>query len=683
METYGVEVTGKKVTSANAADVLGDGTVTYDPSTKTLTLTNTDIAADNMSYGILSDVDLILVLNGTNKVSCTGYYGICSRASLTICGNGSLNSWGSDFGIFASGAFTVEDSVNLTASCGDVISGNSYGIRADGALTIKDQAVVTASAGYAPSRSCGIYAYTTLVIRDNAVVNTTGGGSDSMQSCGIRTTNMTVNGGSLTTTGGSAKNASYGIFTSTLDINAGNLISTGGNVSAGPSRGIQANVSLNITGGTVNGTGGQAGNDQSCGIQANSNMLISGGTVKAKTANGGYTHGIQGFHVTISGGDISAHASDAGSYSYGIQARGNMTVTGGRISTSSGNSGNFSYGIQVSGPFDISGGSVYITGGSAAECSGIWSFGDISIKDALLDITAAGTGISAPFGKLSVSCTEVTPAMGGAYGMNGTKVFLRAGNGYGVLVSGDVVISDNLTVKKPLNGFVAQTADGNKTIVSVENVPSGDVEISPLTYVVHISGLDYSMGADVPVGKSVNETYCTILGIQDFSEALNLSKEGYIFGGWFTDENCTPGNEYNFDIPVSAEITIYPKWIPVEVTQTPAPSVTPAPQVTVTPSPEATPAPQVTVTPTPELTVAPQATATPTPEPTISAAPTAAPGTGSSGTTTSDQDTNSADTSRTDAPATGDNTNIMSSVIIMLISVVVVSGIAAAKVKNK
>ena len=35
---------------------------------------------------------------------------------------------------------------------------------------------------------------------------------------------------------------------------------------------------------------------------------------------------------------------------------------------------------------------------------------------------------------------------------------------------------------------------------------------------------------------------------------------GFTFGGWYTDENCTDGNEYNFTAPVTANFTLYAKW---------------------------------------------------------------------------------------------------------------------------
>ena len=43
---------------------------------------------------------------------------------------------------------------------------------------------------------------------------------------------------------------------------------------------------------------------------------------------------------------------------------------------------------------------------------------------------------------------------------------------------------------------------------------------------------------------------------------------GYTFGGWYTDENCTEVNKYNFNTPVTGNITLYAKWTANEYTVT-------------------------------------------------------------------------------------------------------------------
>jgi uncharacterized repeat protein (TIGR02543 family) len=52
-----------------------------------------------------------------------------------------------------------------------------------------------------------------------------------------------------------------------------------------------------------------------------------------------------------------------------------------------------------------------------------------------------------------------------------------------------------------------------------------------------------------------------MFGIEDFSKVLNTEREGYTFGGWYTDETCSPGNEFVFDTAVNKDVTIYAKWV--------------------------------------------------------------------------------------------------------------------------
>lgn len=44
---------------------------------------------------------------------------------------------------------------------------------------------------------------------------------------------------------------------------------------------------------------------------------------------------------------------------------------------------------------------------------------------------------------------------------------------------------------------------------------------------------------------------------------IKMQRYGYTFGGWYTDENCTAGNEYHFGELLRDHRTIYAKWTPV------------------------------------------------------------------------------------------------------------------------
>ena len=71
--------------------------------------------------------------------------------------------------------------------------------------------------------------------------------------------------------------------------------------------------------------------------------------------------------------------------------------------------------------------------------------------------------------------------------------------------------------------------------------------------------------------KSYTVTFDTKGAVEISSQTVNEgekatkpadpSKAGYEFAGWYTDEGCSAGNEYVFNTPVTADITIYAKWI--------------------------------------------------------------------------------------------------------------------------
>ena len=139
---------GVLITSKNCADVFGDGTVSYNHATRTLTLNNYVYEGNGLSYdacGIVfydkdaSDYTLVLKGNNSIKLNNTGYakgiYFEDLDAPLTVTGDGSLAI------DVASSAILVPA---LEIKSGNVSIKSMFGIGADsivmngGSLTIKD-----------------------------------------------------------------------------------------------------------------------------------------------------------------------------------------------------------------------------------------------------------------------------------------------------------------------------------------------------------------------------------------------------------------------------------------------------------------------------------------------------------------------------------------------------------------
>ena len=104
-------------------------------------------------------------------------------------------------------------------------------------------------------------------------------------------------------------------------------------------------------------------------------------------------------------------------------------------------------------------------------------------------------------------------------------------------------------------------ASGNR-LVRRQETNSGDFAADALYYLFD----DMGMAVPVPAGQSLNEFYCPAFEVEDFSQVVNVNKEGMIFEGWYTDEQLTQA--FDYDTPVTQDITLYGKWTPITYTVT-------------------------------------------------------------------------------------------------------------------
>jgi hypothetical protein len=262
-----VYVSGNHVTSYNMADVLGDGTVSYDPTTNTLTLNGyrgSDIYMETSLNILLLGENTIETDNygilcyfhaGTVNISGTGSLDIisayesittsCDSVTLTIGGSATLNLMGAEEGIslFADTAeLVIRDNATVIIGTEEApmeeeciyVDGNITG-----SVTITDNASVTC----VTADEEGIFVgggHSYLTISGNANVYVAGDEE------GLDAEFITISGGTVTTIGGAGNE---GIYTRVLTV-------SGGTVTAeGEAQGIEAEEII-ITGGTVTVTGG-------------------------------------------------------------------------------------------------------------------------------------------------------------------------------------------------------------------------------------------------------------------------------------------------------------------------------------------------------------------------------------------------------------------------------------------
>ena len=167
-ESYGLWIAGIEVCKANKDDVFGNGYVSYDPSTKMLSLKNgttvkgqgsANDGTTGFGAGIYSEIDglTIDVVSGRTYIQgadeCDGIY---LRGKTTIKGDGMMYSKG------YAGVYTGSSSADLT------IDGN-VSLSAEGTAS-------SGLCGYMRRVGKNLYYLNTLTVKGDAVVRAKGGG---------------------------------------------------------------------------------------------------------------------------------------------------------------------------------------------------------------------------------------------------------------------------------------------------------------------------------------------------------------------------------------------------------------------------------------------------------------------------------------------------------------------------
>ena len=266
---YDLWVGGTQVTSANAADVFGDGTVSYDAEQKILTLNNY-----TYSGGPLLDGNVYAAI----------YYKGADTLELALVGENSVTHTGTDmgniYGVRANGSITVSGTGSLTAAGGDVTDTahwyHSYGVYTSSITVTGGSLFAVGGEGY---DTYGVYAGSITV---NSGSLTATGGAAQTQSHGLQVKGVTVNGGALTATGGTAV-SSYGLSADSIEVTGGSLTATGGE--GGISTGAFVEGKVTVSGGSLTAIGGTATSEDSLGMYAADSVNVTGGSLKVKAGD--------------------------------------------------------------------------------------------------------------------------------------------------------------------------------------------------------------------------------------------------------------------------------------------------------------------------------------------------------------------------------------------------------------
>lgn len=191
-------VNNVRVNSNNFADVLGDGTVSYDVDTLTLSLNNAALnAAHKRASAVIyqdDDRDLTIVLTGSNSITTpSSKVAIYTKGDLHITGDGMLNASSPSTSyknhlIHALGSVTIDGTCDITASS------KSYVLFAGADLTIADSSSFTVDPENVTATTNGNAVTVTkaLTVKDSASLSAIAGDSNA-----IKAYSVLLNGGSI------------------------------------------------------------------------------------------------------------------------------------------------------------------------------------------------------------------------------------------------------------------------------------------------------------------------------------------------------------------------------------------------------------------------------------------------------------------------------------------------------
>ena len=200
-EFYPVYVCGQQLNNLNAADFLGDGTVSYNPDTKTLTLNNATINTDDESGIEFKEFGLNLELIGENHVHSVDGYPVYVGYDMRMVGDGSLEAVSDNNNAIYLfwGGLAVKENVKLTARGGKYgISGYATPYGNVGELHVLSSGAVVKASG--PEGS--IVALATLKLAEGVAITSPAGALFNETTGNVELRGSTVNGEVVISTNG-------------------------------------------------------------------------------------------------------------------------------------------------------------------------------------------------------------------------------------------------------------------------------------------------------------------------------------------------------------------------------------------------------------------------------------------------------------------------------------------------
>lgn len=299
------------------------------------------------------------------------------------------------------------------------------------------------------------------------------------------------------------------------------------------------------------------------GIYVQGNINGDGMTASTATISGGYVkaqeHAVSpqgnGATVIVSGGVLES-MDNAVIGGNGSAKRGgtSVTVSGGTLVGHSQSAGSIACGIYQpqEGTVEVSGGTIIADGGAGIVARA----GKVTITGGA--IKATGTAV----GKVGDASTEVPS---GAVVIDSKANYPGASDDFGATISGGTMTSENGEALVAIRNDADDKGTVSVSGGSFSNKVPEDMAAEGLEPTEKNEDGTYTVAKQYEVTfKANNGSQDTVVKVFDgktVAKPSDPSKAGFAFAGWFADEALT--SAYDFDAPVTGDVTLYAKWAAV------------------------------------------------------------------------------------------------------------------------
>ena len=507
-EGYELWVGGVQVGDENLS---GEGW-SFDPESKTLTLTDAEITGDHMGRIVYAKgMDLTLALSGKSKMS----KGISlEQGKLKIQGSGSLTIESEE-----TIAIDVLGDLEISGGCTVTVTGHTYGIYVDKTFTVKGSTVKASS-------DLGAISCSGATVTDSSVEAVSG------DFYGF------YSGETLTITGKSkvsAKGSDCAIYGDKgLSIGEGLVITT-------PKGGVNDGTAIQIDGAAA----------KEAVIEPTPTYTV---TVSAEPAEGGTvtadpTSGTEGTEISL-----TATPNEGYSFKEWQVVSGNVTVENDKFTLGTEN-------VELKAVFEPITYTVKFdpNGGDGQMDDAIVNYGDkLILPDCSFtppagmefdkwDKGAPGDEIEVD-GDMTVTAQWKEPEPPAAY----TVKFDPNGGG-GQMDDASVNVGDKLTL--PECGFTPPV--GKVFDKWDKGAPGEEIEVDgDMTVTAQWKTAVYTVTFDSKGGSEVPEQFVEYGG--KATEPDEPTRSGFNFDTWYSDSACT--QIFDFNTPITGDITLYAKW---------------------------------------------------------------------------------------------------------------------------